>query len=170
MKLISASQARAGYAVLALLFVVLGCGKEKGAEPQAATETIADLSAISSASDRRALVGRKVDIADAPVSQVVGNYVFWAGDPHSGVPVAREDKMRSPVIEHVRRGDRVRILGVVRLLETVPDSDLLWDTVNADEKRDIQAAQVYIAAESVAIRPRTAALDPYEEVEEEELP
>lgn len=143
---------RIGLTAIALVFALIGCGKEDGSGTQAASETITDIGVISTTADRRTLVGRKVNIPDAPVSTVVGNYVFWAGDRHSGVPVAREDKMRTPVVEHVRLGDRVRISGTVRLLETVPDSDLLWDKINEDEKRDILNARVYIAADSVAIR------------------
>ncbi len=149
---------RLGLSAVSVLFVLLGCGKDNGIgtgngnETQGGNNTISELTVISSTADKRSLVGRKVSIADAPVDEVVGNYVFWAGDTHSGVPIVREDKMRTPVVEHVRRGDRVRVLGTVRLLESVPVSDLMWDKVNENERRDILAAQVYIAAESVAIR------------------
>ena len=152
MKLRLTSTYRLGFTAVALLFLILGCGKDNASEVQPAMETITDISVISNTADRRTLVGRQVDIPEAPITSVVGNYLFWAGETHTAVPVVREDKMRGPVTEHVRPGGRAHIKGTVRLLETVPDDDLMWDRITPEEKSDILGARVYIAAESVAVR------------------
>jgi hypothetical protein len=140
---------RNGLVALALLVLAVGCGKEVNNKESGAT--IADVNEISDTADRRSLVGRRVEITSAQVQEVTGNYIFWVGSRNSGVPVAREDKMRGPVTEHVQRGDRVAISGVVRLLETVPQTDLLWDKVNDNERADMLNSRIYIAAESVRV-------------------
>src|ERR1051325_9518522 len=95
---------RTGVLLLSLVLLVAGCGKEGTREVTSDRSTIVDIEDIANAADRRSLVGKNVDIRNAKVQQVVGNYVFWAGDPHTSVPIAREDKMRGPVTHHVKPG------------------------------------------------------------------
>ena len=140
---------RYGLTAFALLVLAIGCGKEVNNQDSGAT--ISDIAEISDTADRRSLVGRKVEIASAQVQEVTGNYIFWVGSRNSGVPVAREDKMRGPVTEHVRPGDRAAISGTIRLLETVPQSDLLWDKITDSEREDMLNSRIYIAADSVRV-------------------
>ena len=141
----------AAASVLAL-FVTLSCGKDdKSTQVNPEPALITDMSVISNAPDRTALVGKKVDISSATVQSVVGTYLFWAGDPRTAVPVAREDRMHDSVAEHVRAGEHCRITGTVRLLETVPSTDVLWDRINDQERRDLLASRVYIAADKVSV-------------------
>lgn len=135
----------------AALLTILSCGKDDKGQTPPEAPTITDIATISNAPDRRALVGSKVDISEASVQSVVGTYVFWAGEPRTGVVVAREDRMRGPVTEHVRAGGRCRITGTVRLLETLPATDLFWDHISDSERRDILGSQVYIAADTVSV-------------------
>ncbi len=141
-----------GLFVFPVLLALTGCGKEDN-PLLSGDDTIRDISAIANTADRRELVGKKVDIQDAKVQSVVGNFIFWAGEPHTAVPVARVDKMNGPVNDHVRSGDKVRLVGVVRLLETVEADDKFWESVNEDEKKDILGARIYIAADNVIILP-----------------
>lgn len=137
-----------------LILALGGCGKDNSTAgtPGAVTPTtITDLSTITQAADRRALVGRKVEIPNAQAQQVVGTYVFWAGDTHSAVPVVRLDRMRGPVAEHVKRGAQVGMSGTVRLLSSVSATDPLWTHVNERERNDMLGAIVYIAADNVLI-------------------
>lgn len=132
-----------------MVFLVFACGKdEKKEQPQ---PPIADMSTVTSAPDKRTMVGRRVEIPNAQVQQVVGTYFFWAGEQHSAIPVVRGDKLKGPVKEHVKKGDRVRISGTVRLLENVPAADPMWDKINESERRDILAALAYIHADDILV-------------------
>lgn len=140
---------------LACLFLV-SCGKDEGENAPAveSAPAITDLMAIAGSNDRRSLVGRKVEASGASVQGVVGNYFFWAGDLRQQIPVARLDKQRGAATERVEAGFRVKITGTVRLVESLPETDPLWDEINARERTDIKAAIVYIAADPVEIQTR----------------
>lgn len=133
----------------ALLFIT-ACGKDKDNQ-SGVQAALTDIPSIAGAADRRALVGRSVDISNGLVQSVVGNYVFWAGDSTSQIPVVRLDKEASPVIEHVKRGETVRMVGTVRLVESTPANDPMWEQINPTERAQITEALVYIAADSVQI-------------------
>lgn len=136
---------------LLALFLTVSCGKDDTIVQTGPEASITDINVLASAPDRTTLVGKKVDLSGATVQTVVGTYVFWAGDPHTAIPVVREDRMNGNVTEHVRAGERVRVTGVVRLLETVPSTDKLWDKITDQERRDILSSRVYIAADKVTI-------------------
>lgn len=140
---------KVGLMVSMVSVMIVSCGSDETREQEG--PVIQDVSVISTSSDRLSLVGRKVELSDAVVHEVVGNYVFWIGASHSGVPVARLDKIRGPVVEHVQRGGRARISGTIRLLEAVSATDPLWDRINDQEKNDMLAARIYIAAEQVMV-------------------
>src|SRR4051812_31205599 len=112
------------------LFLVIGCGHDNAANTTSPEQaTITDMSTLTTAADRRKLVGAKVDVPNARAEQVVGTYFFWVGQGHAAVPVVRGDKLKGPVQEHVRAGDTLRITGTVRLLENVPATDPTWDHI-----------------------------------------
>lgn len=140
-----------------LLVLAVGCGKD-AAKPadDASKPAITDISAVTGAADRRSLVGRRVDISSAPAQQVVGNYVFWSGGVNSAVPVVRMDKIKGPVTEHVKKGDRVRLSGVIRLMSEVPESHKMWETakggkISESRRADMIGAIVYIEADVVQV-------------------
>jgi hypothetical protein len=140
--------------VLALsIFVLFGCGSDDKKEAKNPTEmpAITDINELANAPDKRSQVGRKVEVESARVQQVVGNYVFWAGEGQPGIPVVRQDKIRGPVTEHVSRGGRVRMNGTVRLLESVAATDPLWDKISESEKQAMKNAVVYVDAEKVMV-------------------
>lgn len=136
--------------LIALLSLLPGCGEDKSGNNNSASD-ITSIESIVAEPDRRAIVGRSVSIEEATVTGVVGNYVFWAGDPRNQIPVVRLDKMKGPVSKHVVKDARVRIYGVVRLTEGVSGSDPMWDLINETEKAQIQAATIYIAADTVQV-------------------
>lgn len=141
------------YLVLFFVIGIVGCGEDKeGKSGPAAAPAITSLDEITGTADRRELVGRSVSIEDGTVQAVVGNFIFWGGDNHNQIPVVRLDKMAGPVSQHVRAGDKVRIFGTVRLAESVPDSDRMWETVTEAEKADIKNATVYVAADRVQVK------------------
>ncbi|GEM_PF-4103064 len=137
---------------MACLFVV-SCGrdKEQGASPVQAP-ALSSVADIAAAPDRRELVGRSVDITDAHVRGVVGNFFFWVGDERSQIPVVRLDKLRGPVTQHVRQNNSVALVGTVQLTSNIGADDRLWELVNEKERREIEAANVYVGAESVTVR------------------
>lgn len=129
-----------------------GCGKDETSANQPEVQAaITDLNEIASSPDRRALIGRSVQTTNAVVRGVVGNYVFWAGDERNQIPVVRMDKMLGPVTEHVREGSIVKIIGTVRLVETVAESDPMWETVNENEKTEVKGAVVYVAGDKIEV-------------------
>ena len=142
---------------LACALVATGCGKDKTkpSDDQVTRETaaaISDVFAIVGAADRRELVGRTVDINDTRVQAVVGNFVFWVGDERNQIPVVRQDKLKGPVLRHVKVGDSVRLGGVVQMSSNIAANDRIWENVNEKERRDIEAANVYIGADTVDVR------------------
>ncbi len=144
-------------ALILLSLLIAACGKDKDpgqTPPEAVTTTITDLSTILGTADKRTLVGRKVDISRAQVGRITGFYIFWAGDPHSAVPIARYDKLNAPGTTHpVHEGQHASIAGTIRLPDNVDPNDPIWKTINATEKRDITEAQIYIAADRVTPLP-----------------
>ena len=137
---------------IAALTMLSGCGKDGDKTAPVTTEpALTQLSDIVGAPDRRGLVGRQVDINNAPVQGVVGNYVFWAGEATGQIPVVREDKLKGPITEHVRTGEKIRMVGTIQLVSNIAANDRIWETVNATEKAQILSATVYIAADSVQV-------------------
>lgn len=136
----------------AILFVA-ACGKDDGkqATTDPATQpAIEDLATIEQAADRGSLVGRNVALDNIRVDRVTGTYVFWAGS-QNGIPVFRKDSFEKTVAEHVRREDRVRITGTVRLATAASPTDPLWEHINEQEKADILSARVFISADKVQV-------------------
>jgi hypothetical protein len=136
--------------VLMLGLLLSSCGKDndKDANKNAA---ITDFASIVQTADRRELVGKTVDLSNVPVDTVVGTYVFWAGEGHSGIPVFRKDRIDNEKVEHVKPKDMVRMNGVIRLAENVEAADPLWKSINESEKQDILNAKVFISADRVQI-------------------
>ncbi len=140
-------------AVSLTLVLAVGCGKDgEGIAP--AKPAISNIDEITGAADRRSLVGSRVDIPSAPAQAVVGNYVFWAGGANQAVPVVRMDKIKGPVKESVRKGDTVRMSGVVRLTSAVSATAPMWDKINDSERADINNAIVFIEADTIQISSR----------------
>jgi hypothetical protein len=133
---------------LSAAFMLSSCGKD---DKGATTATVTDINSILQASDRTTFVGQAVNVDNVTVDSVVGTYVFWAGSSHSGVPIFRKDRLEGTATERVQRGDKVRINGTVRLVDTVPATDPLWEMVSVEEKADIQNAKVFISADKVQI-------------------
>jgi hypothetical protein len=149
------------YGVVAIcLFLALACGKSDSDKNGTGTptpnpapdSTLRSTSDIASAADKRSLVDRPVDITDAKVQSVVGTYVFWAGDDtHTAIPVVRIDRINGPVNEHVKSGEHAAITGRIRLVEATSSTDPMWDHINDSERRDINDAKVFIAADKVKV-------------------
>lgn len=141
------------YLVCFMALGLAGCGDDKsGQSGPASAPALTSIDDIAGAPDRRELVGRSVSIEDGTVRAVVGFFIFWGGDEHNQIPVVRLDKMGGAETEPVRAGDKIRIFGTVRLTNSIPDSDRIWETVNENEKADIKNATVYIAADRVQIK------------------
>jgi hypothetical protein len=143
----------------AAVFVLLlsACGKDKDpgtTPPNPSMEAITDIATLMNATDRKALVGRKVDIPSLTVGRITGFYIFWSGDVARGVPIARYDKLNAPAgtTHPVRTGGTAAIKGTVRLPENVDPNDQIFKTITAQERSDLLSAQIYIAADSVTPR------------------
>jgi hypothetical protein len=136
---------------LGTVLLLAACGKDGTVVNPITEPVITDITTIAQTADRRSLVGRKVELSGVTVQSVVGTFVFWTGDPRSGLPAVRLDRMNGTATEHVKRNDRVRITGTVRLLESTSPTDQMWDKINEAERRDILGAVVYIAADRVSI-------------------
>jgi len=136
---------------LSTALLIGGCGKDK----EVAVEempAITSIDEISSATDKTALVGRKVEFSAAPVRDVVGDYVFWVNEGTSATPVTLEAELRGYGKEgniSIRKGDRLKISGTVRLVSALPADDGFWKLIDADEKTEIEALGIYVAGESV---------------------
>lgn len=149
------SSAKSFYLLCLLTLGLVGCGEDKNrtsgstVSPGPAITNIGD---IAGAADRRELVGRSVSIEDGTVQAVVGFFIFWGGDDHNQIPVVRLDKLAGNETRPVRAGDKVRIYGTVRLVESIPDGDRIWQTVNDNEKTEIKNATVYVAADRVLLK------------------
>ncbi len=139
------------YLICFMTLGLAGCGEDKNEQrsPGSEAPSITTIDDITGAPDRRELVGRSVSIEDGTVQAVVGFFIFWGGDDHNQVPVVRLDKMAGGDPQPVKVGDNVRIFGTIRLTESVPESDRMWETVNENEKAEIRNATVYIAADRV---------------------
>ncbi len=139
------------YLICFMTLGLAGCGEDKNEQrsPGSEAPSITTIDDITGAPDRRELVGRSVSIEDGTVQAVVGFFIFWGGDDHNQVPVVRLDKMAGGDPQPVKVGDKVRIFGTIRLTESVPESDRMWETVNENEKAEIRNATVYIAADRV---------------------
>lgn len=136
--------------VALLVLVAAGCGKEdKGKGEDPATQKITSINDILSARDRNSLVGKRVEISDAVVQRIAGNYIFWAGDRGSSIPVARKDKYEGRWRGPVQPGHAVRISGTVRLTAPVEAANWMWDTINDREKREVENVGIYILADDV---------------------
>lgn len=134
------------------LLAVVGCGKDDDAKTQPIEQqpAITDVRTIADTADKRTLIGRKVEIDNAITQEIVGNYVFWAGETrYSAVPVVRQDKIKGGATSPVRVGAVARISGTIRFVESVSAADPMWDKVSEKEKRDIESAKIYIDAERV---------------------
>jgi hypothetical protein len=134
--------------VLSLVLLIAACGKK---DENKTPPTITDFNQILQASDRTSLVGSPVDVDNVPVDTVVGTYVFWAGSARTGIPVFRADREKGHIKEHVKRGDKVRLTGTMRLIETLSSTDKLWENINEQEKQDIQNVKVFLSADQVQI-------------------
>ena len=137
---------------LAAITLLSGCGKDGDkASPATSDPALTQITDIVGAPDRRGLVGRQVDIGNAPVQGVVGNYIFWAGEATGQIPVVREDKLKGPVSEHVRLGEKVRMVGTIQLVSNIASNDRIWEKISETEKAQIISATVYVAADSVQV-------------------
>lgn len=137
--------------LFATFFVLMGCGKDGEITTNPAAQPVTSIRDVTQAGDRREFIGRSVEISSADAQTVVGNYVFWAGDDHSALPIVRGDKIAGPVTGHVKRGDRVRVTSTVRLLSEVASTHQMWETVSEKERQDILGAIVYIDADKVQV-------------------
>lgn len=132
---------------LLVLFTLASCGSDD--DTKATESALTDLNNIVSAGDRRALVGKEVNLDNVPVDTIVGSYFFWAGDDHSAIPVFRKDKQEGAATVPVREGGHVRIQGTIRLAENVGAAEPMWEKINEQEKQDIVNAVVFIEAKAV---------------------
>lgn len=137
------------------LLLVISCGKDNGASnsPTSPAATITDMTTITQTADRRSLVGRKVEVGATQVEDPVRQYVFWAGVNNAAIPVVRRDKLNGPVASHVRKGSVVKLSGTIRLVETIPATDRLWEGIanRPNELAAVKAAIVYIDADAVTV-------------------
>jgi len=136
---------------LALLFWLGACGKDEAAKPED-QPALTSVSEITGVMDRSGLVGRKVEISGVKVRDVVGDYVFWAGEAGAELPVSLESELRGTGAEsniRIRRGMTLTLSGTVRQVSSLTDDDPFWGLVDSEEKAQIQASGVYIAADVV---------------------
>lgn len=145
------------YSLTILLLFIISCGKDNGASTNPAgpggPAAITDMATITQTADRRTLIGRKVEVGATQVEDPVRQYVFWAGVNNAAIPVVRRDKLNGPVTTHVRKGSVVRLSGTIRLVETIPVTDRLWEGIanRPAELNAVKAAIVYIDAEAVTV-------------------
>lgn len=129
------------------------CGKEgEQVNPLKEPAAIKQLSEIQATPDRTTLDNRKVELASVAVGDVVGTYTFWAGDSSIQIPVVRGDRLKGPVEDHVRKGERVSLNGIIkRVPNPIPTKDTQWSSLNDKERADIASASIYILAERVSV-------------------
>lgn len=137
------------------LLLGTACGKKEelfgGSSGSSALTRVSD---ITTADDRTALVGRKITLNRVEATDVVGDVVFWVGEPNNTVPVVLGSELRDRGEEgdiNIRRGNHYRISGVVRLVENVDRNDATWRLVDDREMDAISAARVYIETSSVEL-------------------
>lgn len=141
---------KAKFSAVALLSMVLlmSCGSETPKEKQ---DALSSVDSIMSTGDRRAFVGRQVRLKAVVVRDVVGDFTFWVGDSTgtSQLPVvikAQADGGGEGEVA-VRTGQTVEVNGTILQADSMPKDKFL----DAQEKRDIQAAQVYLMATEVFV-------------------
>jgi hypothetical protein len=125
-------------------------GAASGAMPAAAsagpTPALSTLQPLLDAPNRRALAGQRVSIAGVPVQRAVGNRILLVGpSPDEAIAVRRPSDT-----PELSPGSQVQIQGLIR---TVPGSLDGWQ-LDADERRALEAKQVFVDAETVQSSPR----------------
>ncbi|HSP78982.1 MAG TPA: hypothetical protein VLQ93_10660, partial [Myxococcaceae bacterium] len=126
--------------------------REERPPPEEELPLVVDLELLLTTPDKEKLVGRQVELEDAPVQSVVGDFTFWVGpDAERRVPVVLLGELmgRQPETRvEVRAQQRVRVFGVVRGLRDVEsfDADRL---LSPREREALQQSDIFISASRV---------------------
>lgn len=140
--------------ILLAVAVLAGCGKEGTQRPFALEEeaSLSSLSDITGAENRRSLLGRKIVLDNVVATSVVGDVTFWVGETNNTVLVVKGSELRTGEEgKRIQRGQRYRISGVIRLVETIDRQDATWKGVDGDEWTAVQNALVYVESTSIEI-------------------
>lgn len=142
-------------AVLSLIIFSLaltGCGENESSLPGIGEDSVTDITRVSQAPDRLKYVGRDVNFSNVMVQDVVGDYIFWAGERYQALPVVLEREARGETEEseiRIRSGQRLTIEGNVRLVSALSEDSPVWNLIDDQERSEIQSAVVYISAFAV---------------------
>jgi hypothetical protein len=118
-----------------------GSGATAAAAAAGPTPVLSTLQPLLDAPNRRALAGRRVSIAGALVQRAVGDSILLVGpSPDAAIAVRRPSGT-----PELSPGAETEIRGVIR---SVPGSLDGWQ-LDAEERRALEAKQVFIDAEAV---------------------
>lgn len=138
---------------LALAFVLGACGKEGGLQWGDNREITKFEELVTD--DKPALVGRKVRLQNLTATRAVGDYVFWAGQSATEVPVVLEGELNGTAPENsvdIRRGGKYDVVGTVRLAESVPEDSRIWRLMSPARISEVKRAVIYLGADEVTER------------------
>ena len=131
--------------------VLVGCGREQGAGTSPARDAITDIKTVVKASDRRSMIGRRVDLKSLTAFDVVGDVLFWAGPTRAeSLPTADGAELRGSSSVKVQSGRLYQITGFVGDLRNPENSAKFWRLINERERNEIMQEDVYIFGESIS--------------------
>jgi hypothetical protein len=132
--------------------VDLGAPAAAEREPVAGREEITDINALA---DRQpSLIGRRVELAEAPVQGVINAGVFWIGTGRGWRVLVVVDKVLTTAEPKVRLSqvDRVAVSGYVARTPPEAQAPRLWQLFSPAESKEQTDYPLYIFATTVQVK------------------